>query len=314
MSRAPSDGPVIELGVVGVSEGNGHPYSFASIVNGYSAAGFADTEWGVIHEYLDAKAPAEFGFDGVRVTHAWTQDPAETERLCAAACIPTAVAELPDLVGLDGILLLRDDDERHLELARPFLNAGMPVFVDKPLALDPDDVEAFRPHLKAGRLMSCSGLRYATELDEPRSRLSEYGPLRLIRGTVLNDWKRYGVHVLEPILAIIDTKPTAVTATRANHTSITVETEAGYPIQIDAIGDAPVTFDIDIYGRTRATHHELSDNFTAFRRTLWHFIEGIRTGDPSIAPEATLDVLRVLIAGIRARRENCRVELDDLAL
>ena len=308
---APTD-PDIRLGVVGVTEGNGHPYSFASIINGYDRAAYRETEWSGILEYLAERDRSEFGVPGVAVTHAWTQDAAETERLCAAARIPTAVDEVTDLTGLDGVLLLRDDHENHRELAAPFLQRDTPVFVDKPLTMDPGDLRALEPHLRAGRLLSCSGLRFARELDGPRSRLDEYGSLRLVRGTVLYDWPRYGIHVLEAVLNTVDTRPVAVTASPDTHASIRVETAAGYPIRIDALGDVPPTFDIDLYGSERTSHHRLRDNFTAFRRTIHRFVETARSGEPAIDPSATLDTIRTLIAGSRAREEGRRVTLDEV--
>ena len=312
MNQLPVEDPEIELGVVGLTEGNGHPYSFASIVNGYSASAFTESGWDVILEYLEEKDASEFGFDGVRVTHAWTQDSAETARLCEAARIPNATDGLTDLVGLDGLLLLRDDHENHLEMALPFLEAGLSVFVDKPLSIDREDLSSFLPYLRNGRLMSCSGMRFARELDGMRSRLDTYGDIRVIYGTAVNGWERYGIHVLEAILGAIDTRPTAVEAHTANHMSVTIETEGGYPIHIDALGDAPLTFDIDVYGRKRVTHHSLTDNFQAFRRTLWHFIRGVRTAEPPIAPVETLDVMRVLIAGRLASTDDRRVDIDEI--
>jgi predicted dehydrogenase len=308
---APTD-PDLRLGVVGVTEGNGHPYSFASIINGYDPVAYRETEWGGILEYLAERDRSEFGVPDVAVTHAWTQDPAETERLCAAARIPTAVDEVTDLTGLDGVLLLRDDHERHRELAAPFLEADTPVFVDKPLTMDADELARFEPHLREGRLMSCSGLRFARELDGPRSRLGAYGALRLVRGTVLYGWPRYGIHVVEAVLNTIDTRPVAVTASSAEHTSVRVETEAGYPLQFDALGEAPLTFDVDIYGSERTSRYQLRDNFTAFRRTIHRFVEGIRSGEPPLEPDATLDAVRTLIAGCRAREQDRRVQLTDV--
>lgn len=309
---APTD-PDIRLGVAGITEGNGHPYSFASIVNGYDRTAYDLTEWGGIAEYLAERDRSEFGFPGVAVTHAWTQDPTETERLCAAARIPTVAEDLADLAELDGVLLLRDEYERHREMAQPFLESGTPVFVDKPLTMDPDELTEFEPYLRDGTVMSCSGLRFARELDGPRSRLAEYGPLRLVRGTVVYDWPRYGVHVLEAVLNTVDTRPIAVTAPAADHVAVRVETAAGYPVQIDALGEAPLTFDVDIYGREQTSRHQLRDNFTAFRRTLSRVVEGIRSGEPAISPERTLDVIRTLIAGRRAQAEDRRVELTEVA-
>ena len=304
----------LSLGVVGTTPGNGHPYSFASIVNGYSDAGFDDSEWGVVHDYLREKSPAEFGFQGVRVTHAWTQDRAETDRLCAAARIPTGVDSLEELHGeVDALLLLRDDHERHAEMALPFLDDGTPVFVDKPLALDTGDVERFRPHLEAGRLVSCSGMRFARELDVPRASLDD-GDVRLARGTVVNDWEHYGVHLLDAVYGVLDQRPVRVSAADASHDAFAVELDGGTLVEVDALGDVQFVFDVAFHGRPGHSTHELRDNFTAFRRTLWTFLHTVHTGDPALDPEATLDVMRTLIAGRRARETGEPVAVDSLGL
>jgi predicted dehydrogenase len=309
------DGPDLRLGVAGLTVGNGHPYSFAAIVNGYSEAGFADADWGVIRDYLRRKSPAEFGLDGVRVTHAWTQRREETETLAAAARVPNVVDSLSDLRGaVDGLLLLRDDFERHAEMALPFLEAGLPVFVDKPLALDAEDLRRFRPHLEAGRLVSCSGMRFARELDVPRSRLASYGDVTLARGTVVNDWEHYGVHMLDAIYGVLDARPTRVSAFDVPHDAFAVELDDGTLVEVDALGEAPFTFDVGFYGSERQSAHELRDNFTAFRRTLWAFVETVRTGTPVVAPESTLDVMRTLMAGRRARETGETVAVADLGV
>ena len=73
----------------------------------------------------------------------------------------------------------------HFQMARPFLEAGLPVFVDKPLSLEVSELRAFKPYLERGQLMSCAGMRYARELDEPRADLAAYGRLKLIRGAIV---------------------------------------------------------------------------------------------------------------------------------
>jgi len=47
---------------------------------------------------------------------------------------------------------------------------------------------------------------------------------------------------------------------------------------------------------------------------LWQFVESIRTGEPAIPPERTLEIMRVLIAGRIARTENREVLLSELPL
>jgi hypothetical protein len=51
-----------------------------------------------------------------------------------------------------------------------------------------------------------------------------------------------------------------------------------------------------------------------FRRMLWEFANSIQTGRPAIRPESTLDIMRVLIAGRIARRENREVLLNEITL
>ncbi|WP_380675280.1 Gfo/Idh/MocA family protein [Salinigranum sp. GCM10025319] len=306
----------LSLGLIGVSEGNGHPYSFSSIVNGYDDAGLADAGWDVIYDYVREKHPSELGLDGARFTHAWTQDDAETERLCAASGIPNAPDDYTDMTeAVDAVVIARDDHETHAEFARPFLDAGVPTFVDKPLSLDPDELAWMRPHLESGRLMSCSGMRYARELDTPRASIDDYGTMKLVRGTVIKDWDRYSVHMLDAIFTVVDADPVAVRAPDAPHESVAIETRdedggEGPLVQIDALGDAAMTFDVDLYGTERATRHPIRDNFRAFRRLLWEFLEQVRTGDPAIPPAETLTTMRVVIAGRRAMETGERVPLD----
>ena len=306
---------VIRAGIVGLTEGNGHPFSFSAIVNGYAPAALAASGWPGISEYVRRRDPSEFGLDGLTVTHAWTQDAALTKALCDACRIPNAAAHLKDLLGqVDAVIFARDDHENHLAMAMPFLEAGLPVFIDKPLSLNPDELRAFRPFLETGRLMSCSGMRYAKELDEVRACLPQYGRLKLIRGAVLNDWERYAVHLLEAIFSLVPSHPLSVTALEAEHMSVAIRMDDGCLVQIDALENVPKTFRVDVWGSERASSHDIVDNFSMFRRMLWHFRNSITEGRPAIPVERTLAIMRVLIAGRLARREGRKVHLDDIKL
>jgi predicted dehydrogenase len=302
---------VTRVGVIGMSEGNGHPFSMSAIINGYSDEGFADSGWPVIHDYLRRRHPSEFGIGDLRVTHAWTQDPDVTRRLCRASLIENAVGAREDLIGsVDAVILARDDHENHRAMAAPFLEAGLPVFVDKPLTLLRADLDYFRPFLERGKLMSGSAMRYATELDAVRAGIASYGEIKLIRGAVLNDWSRYGIHMLDAIMPLLRGRPVAVTPHKASHDSVAIATDDGTLVLVDALGGIPKTFCIDIFGSRRTTSHEISDNFGMFRRMLWHFAEMIRTGRPSDAVEKGLDVIRVLIAGRKAMDERRTVAIE----
>ncbi|MDH3469333.1 MAG: Gfo/Idh/MocA family oxidoreductase, partial [Gammaproteobacteria bacterium] len=228
---------VIRVGMLGLSEGDGHPFSFSSIINGYSDSGMAESGWPGIHAYLRRRDASEFGGLNMEVTHAWTQYPDTTNTLCRAAKIPNAVADPSDLIGeVDAVIIARDDFELHREMAAPFLDVGMAVFVDKPLATNEPDLSYFAPFIHSGQLMSGSGMRFARELDEPRSTWDEYGTVRLIRGAILNEWERYGIHIIDGILGMCSARPTSVSPVLASHDSVNVRMSDGSLVQIDALG------------------------------------------------------------------------------
>ena len=305
----------IRVGMIGISEGNGHPFSFSAIINGYSDAGLRDSGWPVIYEYVRRRDPSEFGISGLNVTHAWTQHPELTQRLCRACRIPNQAATPDELIGqVDAVILARDDYENHFAMAMPFLEAGLPMFIDKPLTLDIEELRVFEPHLRSGRLFSCSAMRYARELDDVRASLSSYGQLKLVRGAVLNSWEKYGIHLLDAVFGFLPSTVMAVTPIEAPHFSVAVSLSDGCLLQIDALGDCPKTFSIDIWGSQGRSSHEVTDNFTMFRRMLWCFARSLETREPAINPQATLDIVRILMAGQIARSEKRKVMLDEIKL
>ncbi|KAA0890494.1 Gfo/Idh/MocA family oxidoreductase [Oryzomonas rubra] len=305
----------IRLGMIGFSEGNGHPFSFSSIINGYSDAGLAASGWPVIYDYVRRRDPSEFGIDGVGVTHCWSQDPHVTKRLCEACLIPHAVSRPEDMIGnVDAVIIARDDYENHFDLAIPFLKAGMHVFVDKPLSLSISELATLGEYLRNGKLMSCAGMRYAKELDEPRAALNEYGDIRLIRGTILNSWEKYGIHLVDAISNVVRSRAVSVVALDAPHTSVAVQMDDGSLLQLDALGDVAKCFRVDFFGTRKISSHEITDNFSMFSRMLWHFCQSIKDGRPAIDPEETLGAMRLLMAGRMSRSQGRKVFLHEIHL
>ncbi len=305
----------IKLGVIGLNEGNGHPFSFSAIFNGYDREGMKNSGWEVIYNYLNTRDASEFGIDNVHVTHAWTQDPAITKKLARASKIPNIVTEPHAMLDdVDGVLIARDDYETHYPLAKPFLERGKFVFIDKPLSLNIDELRFFKEYLEKGQLMSCAGARYAKELDEIRGGIDSFGDMKLIRGAVVNGMEKYGVHMLDGIFSVTGFHARKVSCIKARHASMRITNDDGSLIYIDALDNVPKTLQFDFWSDKKRFHAETNDNFSMFRRLLAHFVTMMRTGQPAVSPDLVMNTMKVLIAANRSMEENREIDLDEIVI
>ena len=305
----------IKLGIIGINDGNGHPFSFSAIINGYDREGMKNSGWDVIYDYLEVRDASEFGFDNVQVTNAWTQDPEQTEKLARASRIPNTVVDIDDMLDeVDGVIIARDDYETHYPLAKTFLEKGKFVFIDKPLSLDIDELRFFKKYLEDGQLMSCAGARYARELDEIRASIASFGEMKLIRGTVVNGMEKYGVHMLDGIFGVTGFRVKSVSCFQAKHTSMMIKNTDNSLIYIDALGDSSKTLQFDFWSDKKRFHAETNDNFSMFRRLLADFVQMMRTKAPVVDPELVLNTMKVLIAANLSTKENREVDIDEIVI
>jgi hypothetical protein len=109
---------MLKLGVIGMSEGNGHPYSWSSIVNGqYNEKEMANCGYAGIPVYLAANRDT-LGIEGAKVTCVWAQERKIAEHIAKASLIDTVVDRLEDMIGkVDAVMLTRDDPENHVAMA-----------------------------------------------------------------------------------------------------------------------------------------------------------------------------------------------------
>jgi predicted dehydrogenase len=303
--------------MIGMVPGNGHPFSWSAIINGeYDAEVMAECGYPVIPQYL-AKAPrGSLGIPGVRVTHVWCDDPDDARRVAAAAHIDQAVERPTDVIGhVDAVVIPTDVGAEHVDRARPFIEAGLPVFIDKPLTDNTADLGQFLAWHEQGRAVSSSScMRYAREFTDLRSRIASVGTLRLIVITMAKSWERYGIHALEavyPLLppggwrTVVNTGTTEANVVHLRHGD-------GVDVLIPCIHDLYGGFaHLGVWGTESALTATFADTLHAFREQLLAFVHYLRTGRPPVPFSETVELMRLVIAGIRSRDEGGRkIELE----
>jgi len=275
----------LRMGIIGMSPGNGHPYSWAAICNGYDSKAMADCGFPAIPEYLARQSWPDDQLTGARVTHVWTQNEAESYKIARASHIDTVARTPEDMIGeIDALLLARDDAENHLRFAAPFLCAGLPVYIDKPIALSEPGFDALSAvQQRPGQIFSCSALRFAPELQMSREDAVRIGPIKLIQGMTPKYWETYAIHLVDPLLTLLgyETRPERlfVGPVGADGRLLAMRWRDGGPdVHLMAAGSIPSPLQLRIVGETGEVVLAFQDSFTAFKSALAEFISSVHEG------------------------------------
>lgn len=308
---------VIRLAMLGMVEGNGHPYSWSAMFNGYNTDEMAKCPYAGIPVYLGQQPKDTLQIEGARVTHIWTDYPSDARLVAKAALIPNVVERAEDVIGqVDAVVIATDIGSEHVARCRPFVEAGVPVFVDKPLVDNEPDLKTFYKWVASGApIMSSSCMRYAKEYLPYRISTRDLGALRFVSTASHKDWERYGIHMAEGIYPIIG--PGFLSARNIGgdgRSMVHLKHRDGVEVALancyDMIGGWGM---LTLAGTSGGAQVKFSDTFYAFKSQLQAFVDYLRTGVRPFPFEETVELMKIIIAGIRSKQEGGReVKLTEI--
>ncbi len=174
--RSPSSAELLEVGVL------------------TATGGHIDAIWGPLINPADGKTR----LTGMVMTQAWDIDAAALDRFSKKFDVKKA-ASFDAMVGkVDGIIV--SDYQSlfwHPQLVRPYLEAGMPVYINRPFAAS---VRAMRDMIdlakKSGApLMTSSSLEYVQAVDSIRQAIPELGEITgYMADNAQSDYLTHGTH------------------------------------------------------------------------------------------------------------------------
>jgi predicted dehydrogenase len=295
-SRNIKEYTVLRLGLVGVN--TSHADAFSRIFNG------------------DDKQPSQI--ESARITSLWGTDLGKTDELQKRHSIETLVTNPGDMIGnIDGVLIIDDTGggATHLDLARPFIEAGVPTFIDKPMTVEyADAVTLFDLAEKHGTLLtSSSALRFPVELEPARERLAEIGTISSIVSVSPGEWFYYGVHAVELLGTVAGTGAVSVQRTPFEHKDVAViEYESGQIAVVETLRDAVYTFHLTAFGEKGWVTVEAKDMPGFYRKQMESIVTMIETKTVPVTREQTLEVHAILHAGMKSAETGRKMLLSEI--
>lgn len=293
----------LRLGVIGMSEGNGHPYSWSAIFNGYNPEYMKDCPFPVIPDYLSKQKFPEDGLGHLgEVTHIWTQHKEISEHTAKASNIKNVVNNMEDMIGeIDALLLARDDGENHLQMALPFLKAGIPVFIDKPFATSVSDAQQMLDAQQyENQIYTCSSLRFAKELILTEEEKEKIGEIKFVEGSVMKKWSTYVIHILEPLVSqlqnrgsLLDVK--AIKNSEIHQVLIKWENVSAY---LKVTGNTTVPLEIKFYGDKGSVTKAFHNSYNAFKSSLEKYVNVVNNTAKNFDRDETMEIVSIIERGM----------------
>ena len=309
MTNFPIQKKDLKLAMLGMTEGNGHPYSWSIIINGkYNAKALAECPYAAIIDYISKQPQNTLGIEGVEVTHVWTDDPEDAKHVAEVAEIANVVSDPEDVIGkVDAVLVATDIGSEHIKRCKPFIETGIPIFIDKPLCDNANDLRIFNQWMLEGKpFISSSAMRFAKEFEPYHLSTNELGDLRYINVTMAKSWEKYGIHALETLYPIVGPGFISVQNTGINDRNIVhLRHKSGIDINIASIYDMLGGFGmITLAGTKAGIQIRANDTYYAFKKQLVSYVHFLKTGQHPVPWKETYELMQLVIAGIKSREEN----------
>lgn len=299
----------IRLAMLGMTEGNGHPFSWSMIINGrYDPEALKSCPYPAIIDYIGKQPPQTLGIPGVEVTHVCCNTRADAEQVAAVAMIANVVDDPAEVIGkVDAVVIATDIGSEHVERARPFVEAGLPIFIDKPLTDNRADLATFTGWVAEGaQILSSSSMRYAKEFAPYHRRTYEFGEMRTIFVTMAKKWETYGIHALEAMYPILGPGFVSVRNTGSFERNVVhLKHQAGVDVVITTTYDqAGGSGFVTLAGTRGGTVLRSADSFFSFKAQLESFTGYLRSGALPVPFAETRELMMLVIAGIESREQG----------
>ena len=290
---------MLSIGIVGSD--NSHALAYSSLLNLEQIAG-----------------------DDARATCIWGQEADRTKEVAEKAHIDRIVATPEDMIGqVDAVMVEDRHGGLHAAHALPFLERGIPVFVDKPLALTLADCGKIIATANANDtwITSFSSLRTCASTEALARHAGEIGEIRSGQFAGPCDFESeyggayfYGTHTVEIAIRLLGEDIRAVRATREGKLAVLdVIWDHGALGTITYLGDAEYHFHATLFGTGGMTSGEVIADHDGYRTALGIVLNALERGERPLDDRQLVRPVAVMHAMEQSlARNSAMIEVEPL--
>lgn len=309
----------LKIGILGMTEGNGHPYSWSAIYNDFNKEYMDNCPFAGIPVYLNKQPKDTIGIKGAHITHVCCNDRKDAEDVARCSRIPNVVDKPEDMIGqVDAVIVATDIGSEHVDRCRPFIEADIPMFIDKPMVDSEKDLIQFTKwHDEGYHFVSSSSMRYTKELEPYYTNSYELGKLMYICQPMCKKWETYGIHALEGVYPLLGPGFVSIQNTgtfERNFLHIIHESgcDINIPLSAGMYGAFGYTLLIGSIGNAVI---KSQDSYYSFKKQMDKFVHWLRTGEEPQPFAHTQELMKLVVGGIKSREEgNRKVMLDEIKI
>ncbi|MFD6816571.1 Gfo/Idh/MocA family oxidoreductase [Microbacterium sp. NPDC059771] len=231
----------------------------------------------------------------VRVSALVAGEVERTRELAELGAITRIAPEVSELNGaVDALIVTSRDGALHRALAVPFLEAGTPVWVDKPLATTLDDADAILAAAERGgtTVTSFSTLRWLDDTAAIADAVAGVGALQslTVSGPADADSPHgglffYGIHHADVAQHLLPGAAEGVEVERADGRVVARYRVGGVPVVLDFVrpeGDAAVPFHVTAVGTGGTVERDIEVGPDYVRPGVDAFVRMLLTGETPV--------------------------------
>ena len=252
-------------------------------------------------------------YEDMRVVAVYGEERAASEAIQRECGVELVCDHLEEMIGrIDALMVTSRDGKLHFPYAKPFLEAGLPAFIDKPVtATLADAVKLVEAGKAAHAKWFCSSsLRYVKNAQKARN--GAFGP---IRGATCwspeqfeptqSEFFWYAIHAAEPLFTIMGTGCAEVRCTGTATEDVAVGTWKDGRLGIMRAFNYKRK-GCGYGGSIHSEHYGFVDmgTYEGYKPLLVEILKFFRTGVVPVSPEETLEIYAFLEAATQSKAKG----------